>query len=189
MSESGGTEDTIKKTLLDRIEKLYQFSEQQAPARVWQKIYKQVIKKLIIHQSELLKDSRNSSVKRRRATISPTKSPGTDRKNPALIEQALQSVKKKTPEGQWDLLLQMGGHLRALKSESRMNIPVIIMAKRSEHSLMSRNHWVLVRNLNVVLLKNWNNPNYYQRNKLVISDYVKEVNIVKASNHGTFLIH
>ena len=182
LSDSGGTEDTIKKTLLDRIEKLYQFSEQQAPARVWQKIYKQVIKKPHYTSERIIERLKKQFSKETQSYHqSYQKALEQIEKNPALIEQALQSVKKKTPEGQWDLLLQMGGHLRALKSGDSY-----------EHT--SDNHGQKVRTLFDVaeslgfgkelerrfVKELVNNPNYYQRNKLVISDYVKEVNIVKS---------
>ncbi|MCX4028169.1 hypothetical protein H0A36_09030 [Endozoicomonas sp. SM1973] len=185
LSSEGNSDDSLRQLLVDRVSNLYQFSKDQAPARVWQKIYRQLLKnphysaERILNKLERQFASGDDHYRRLyREALSDIRAQPDQLK---LLDTAVQLVKSQDVDDQWQLFSQISEHLRSIKtgspytqSSGRIQDRIITLIEAADALGFGPE---LDRRFITRLV---NNPNYFKRHKIDVSRYISEITTVKS---------
>ncbi|MDE1462997.1 hypothetical protein [Spartinivicinus poritis] len=185
LSSEGDSQESLRQLLLDRVNNLYQYSKDQAPARVWQKIYRQLLKNphysadRVLNKLERQFGSGNDHYRRLyREALSDIRTRPDQLK---LLDTAVQLVKSQDVNSQWQLFSQVSEHLRSVKtgetytqSSDRIQDKIITLIEAADALGFGPE---LDRRFIKRLV---NNPNYFKRHKIDVNRYISEITTVKS---------
>lgn len=196
LTREAETDESLRSTLLRRINDLYHFAKDQAPARVWQKIYRQIIKNSELTVEKLLNklhkqfDKRSDDYRQLyKETLLKIEQSPDDLK---LIDHALKLAKSKSTLldsttnlqhglAQWDLFNQISGHLKALHNQQPYQTKPLSLADSVEQLFAFADELGFGHDLERRIVSYLVNDTAVRRKLTVnVSDYVSEISAVKS---------
>ncbi|MBU2712782.1 calcium-binding protein [Zooshikella harenae] len=195
LTREAETNESLRSTLLRRINDLYHFAKDQAPARVWQKIYRQIIKnpeltvdKLFNKLHKQLNKGNDHYRQLYKEALAKIEQSPDDIK---LIDHALKLAKSKSTSldsttnlqhglTQWDLFNQISGHLKALHNKQPYQTKSLSLTESVEQLFAFADELGFGHDLERRIVSYLVNDTAVRR-KLTVntSDYISEISAVK----------